>query len=228
MPASSIEGSANAIVSSVDSDICANRLYPPKIANKRYTEPSGLSVSTGSDSAHDPSFDVVADREVDGLLNADLAELSLGQRLAARSAEARTGHERGLLGQDTETAHVDGRAGQSRSQSVHIPAHSLTRTLIQALHAGDTSLLEACLAHSDETVVHNTVARLPAQLAVPLLTACVERFGRGPRGNNIKGRGGGASAQRGLSLMKWVRAVLVIHSGHLMTVGLNTRDKDFN
>ncbi|KAL5518667.1 UTP5 [Sanghuangporus vaninii] len=191
------------------------------IVNKRYSEPSGLPVATGAETPHDPSLDAIVDRDVDGLLNADLAELSLGQRLTVRSdaaAEGQTVMERNPFGSNAEGAHVEGRKERSRPQMMHVPAHSLTRTLIQALHAGDTSLLEACLAHSDETVVHKTVARLPAQLAIPLLTACVERLGRGARGNNIKGRGGGASAQRGLSLMKWVRAVLVIHTGHLMTM----------
>lgn len=92
--------------------------------------------------------------------------------------------------------------------------------LIQALHSLDNGLLESCLTHSDELLIRNTVTRLPSQLAVPLLNACVERLGRGSRGNNAKGRGSGASAQRGMALIKWVKAVLTIHSGHLMTVSL--------
>ena len=100
-----------------------------------------------------------------------------------------------------------------------VPAHSLSRTLVQALHSADTRLLETCLLHSDEGLVLNTVRRLPPQLAVPLLTACVERLGRGAGANTGKGGGGGASAQRGTGLVKWVRAVLVVHTAHLMTVG---------
>ena len=99
-----------------------------------------------------------------------------------------------------------------------VPASSLTRTLIQALHSSDTRLLETCLAHSDATLIRNTVRRLPPQLAVPLVSACVERLGRGARGNNLKGGGGGASSQRGTALINWVKAVLTTHSGHLMTV----------
>jgi len=53
---------------------------------------------------------------------------------------------------------------------------------------------------------------------VPLITACVERLGRGGRATNMKGRGGGASAQRGMGLVAWVKAVLILHSGHLMTM----------
>lgn len=144
--------------------------------------------------------------------------MSLGDRLAARSGAAMT---------SGDVSDAEGKRGSSekkrkaRESATSIPSHSLTRTLIQALHAGDTSLLEACLSHSDEMIIKNTVARLPPQLAVPLLTACVERLGRGARGNGIKGRGGGASAQRGMALIKWIRAVLSIHSTHLMTVRLN-------
>jgi len=53
---------------------------------------------------------------------------------------------------------------------------------------------------------------------VSLLTACVERLGRGSRAANMKGGGGGASSQRGTGLLAWVKAVLAIHSGHLMTM----------
>jgi len=90
--------------------------------------------------------------------------------------------------------------------------------LIQALHSSDSGLLETCLAHSDQVMIRNTVRRLPPQLAVPLITACVERLGRGSRAMNMKGGGGGASSQRGTGLLTWVKAVLAIHSGHLMTM----------
>ena len=73
------------------------------------------------------------------------------------------------------------------------------------------------MAHGDVALIRNTVLRLPPTLCVPLLQACVERLGRGARGE--KGGGAGASAQRGTSLIRWVRAVLVVHSGFLMTVG---------
>lgn len=99
-----------------------------------------------------------------------------------------------------------------------VAANSLTRTLIQALHSSDTRLLEMCLTHSDPTLIRNTIRRLPPQLAIPLITSCVERLGRGHRVANMKGGGGGASSQRGSSLVVWVKTVLVIHAGHLMTI----------
>ncbi|KAH9994424.1 hypothetical protein BJV77DRAFT_994592 [Russula vinacea] len=51
-------------------------------------------------------------------------------------------------------------------------------------------------------------ARLPPQLAVPLLGACVQRLGRSSA----------PGTQRAAVLVRWIRAVLVVHSGHLMTV----------
>ena len=157
---------------------------------------------------------------MEGALDIDLAEMSLGERLAARDANAPGAQQ--ASGSDAEEGTLSRKGGKKKKKDrgLVIPAHSLTRTLIQALHSSDTNLLEACLAHSDETLIRNTVARLPPQLTIPLLNVCMERLGRGGRGNNMKGRGGGASAQRGMLLIKWVKAVLAIHSGHLMTVSI--------
>ncbi|KAI5124479.1 hypothetical protein M0805_008361 [Coniferiporia weirii] len=193
------------------------------IATHRYTESTAVAVGTGAQTAYDPSLDALVDEEVEGALDADLAELSLGQRLAAVTEvagenEATSNRRSGSDIEDGSWPNRREKRRRERAVAATVPAHSLTRTLIQALHAGDTSLLEACLTHSDEVLVRNTVARLPPQLAIPLLTACVERLGRGARGNGLKGRGGGASAQRGMALVKWVRAVLTIHGGYLMTM----------
>jgi len=46
----------------------------------------------------------------------------------------------------------------------------------------------------------------------------MDRLGRGHRAANMRGGGGGASSQRGISLIAWVKVVLTLHSGHLMTV----------
>lgn len=156
-------------------------------------------------------------RDVDGALDADLAELSLGQRLTAVQGAAARGAD-SESGSEAEGAAIPNGKLAKDAPVDAVPASSLTRTLIQALHSSDTRLLETCLAHSEATLIRNTVRRLPPQLAVPLVTACVERLGRGARGNNMKGGGGGASSQRGTSLINWVKAVLTAHSGHLMTV----------
>lgn len=170
----------------------------------------------------DPSEDNLAVGETEGALDIDLAELSLGQRLTAVS-----GVDGAQLGGSSESEdEVDGfprqpngKLGKSKNAAPDsVPASSLTRTLIQALHSSDSRLLETCLSHSDTLLIRGTVRKLPPQLVVPLLTACVDRLGRGHRAANMKGGGGGASSQRGISLIAWVKVVLTVHSGHLMTV----------
>ena len=162
-------------------------------------------------------MDDLADRNVDGDLDVDLAELSLGHRLTALSgAEVRAT----TSDSDDEVDPKKTPSGKkTQNEGMIVPANSLTRTLIQALHSSDSRLLETCLAHSDQTLIRNTVKRLPPQLAVPLIIACVERLGRGARVANMKGGGGGASSQRGAGLITWVKTTLAVHSGHLMTVG---------
>ncbi|KAL1952306.1 hypothetical protein VTO73DRAFT_1455 [Trametes versicolor] len=185
--------------------------------NKRYNEAAGLAVGTGAEIGQDREQDDLVMRDIDGALDADLAELSLGQRLTAVQ-----GVDSRAPGSDSESEAEDAAVpnGKPRNGAPDdaVPASSLTRTLIQALHSSDSRLLETCLAHSDPTLIRNTVRRLPPQLAVPLVTACVERLSRGARGNNMKGGGGGASSQRGTALINWVKAVLTTHSGHLMTM----------
>lgn len=133
----------------------------------------------------------------------DLAELSLGQRLTA-------------IGGDNVGTDSDGEARNQKRQSAPdvVPAHSLTRTLIQALHSSDAILLETCLAHSDSTLIRNTVRRLPPHLAVPLLLACVERLGRGSRAVGMKTPG----SQRAMVLITWIKITLAVQSSHLVTV----------
>lgn len=156
-------------------------------------------------------------RDIDGDLDVDLAELSLGQRLAAAND---AGVHRSSDSEDegaTSLAKPKSASKKTKPGLDVIPADSLTRTLIQALHSSDTRLIETCLAHSNPNLIQNTVRRLPAQLAIPLLNACVERLGRGARAANMKGGGAGASAQRGMTLVTWIRTVLAVHTGHLMT-----------
>ena len=150
--------------------------------------------------------------DTQGELDVDLAELSLGQRLTATAGDAAVPH----ASSDDEDAEHSAQQAQATVQPV--PASSLTRTLIQALHSSDSGLLETCLAHTNANLIQNTVRRLPSQLAVPLITACVERLGRGKRAGKGKGGGAGAAAQRGTGLVRWIRAVLVVHGGHLLTV----------
>ncbi|PBK76675.1 NUC189-domain-containing protein [Armillaria solidipes] len=185
--------------------------------SRRYNESSSMAVGSGAILGHDPDLDDLAIEHPEGELDVDLAELSLGQRLTALSgANARP------EGSDDEEASSSKRrkpSGKKVQNDISVvPAASLTRTLLQALHSSDSKLMETCLAHSDPVLIRNTVKALPPQLAVPLLTACMERLGRGARANNMKGGGGGASSQRGTTLIAWVKTVLAVHSGHLMTM----------
>jgi U3 small nucleolar RNA-associated protein 5 len=191
--------------------------------NKRYAETPSLAVHSGNELGHDQEMDDLVARDVEGDLDVDLAELSLGQRLSALSG----GDEGRLRGTSSDSEseatgqHPKATSKREKKQGeapVVVPANSLTRTLIQALHSSDSGLLETCLAHSDQTLIRNTVQRLPPQLTMPLITACMERLGRSARAGTMKGGGGGASSQRATGLVKWVKAVLVVHSGHLMTV----------
>ncbi|KAG6891109.1 hypothetical protein C0995_014199 [Termitomyces sp. Mi166 len=188
----------------------------PGASTQRYAEGSSLAVGSGIELGQDEEMDDLALRNVDGDLDVDLAELSLGQRLTALSGEA----DQPASESDDEAAPKASKSSKRKAKNdiAVVPANSLTRTLIQALHSSDTRLLETCLAHSDQTLIRNTVRRLPPQLAVPLVTACVERLGRGARAGNMKGGGGGASSQRGTGLITWVKTTLTVHSGHLMTI----------
>lgn len=208
------------MLSSVVTSLSHRVIRVQSISNKRYQESSSLAVGSGFDlGQQDADENSEAQRELDGALQVDLAELSLGQRLTTVT------ENNGNTASDSEDE--DGTRDPTRSsKSMNeqsgdhpaIPANSLTRTLIQALHSSDSRLLELCLAHSDPALISNTVRRLPPQLSIPLIMACVERLGRGPRAGNMKGRGGGASSQRGAALLVWLKTVLAVHTGHLMTV----------
>jgi U3 small nucleolar RNA-associated protein 5 len=98
-----------------------------------------------------------------------------------------------------------GGAGSALPLSGAAPrAGSLAHMLAQALHSNDKSLLEDCLNNTNEGTVRNTVMRLPPTLAVRFLTDVVGRLEAKP--------------SRGVTLMVWIRAVLLIHSSYLMTV----------
>ncbi|KAJ3802606.1 WD40-repeat-containing domain protein [Lentinula aff. detonsa] len=183
------------------------------VPSKRYTE-SLAAVGSGVDLGQDENLDNLDVQNVEGHLDVDIAELSLGQRLTAVSgADPLAGDS------DSEPSLTKKQKSKSTQDGITVvPAASLTRTLIQALHSSDSRLIETCLAHSDITLIRNTVRKLPPQLALPLITACVERLGRGARAGNMKGGGGGASSQRGTGLITWVKTVLSVHGGHLMTM----------
>ncbi|TFY72235.1 hypothetical protein EVG20_g770 [Dentipellis fragilis] len=188
--------------------------------SKRYAEAPNLAVRSGNDLGQDASADDIAMRDAEGALDVDLAELSLGQRLTALDPTSAPAHASDS--ESPSSAEDDARRRPSRvrkSAATAAPSSiTLTRTLIQALHSSDTRLLETCLSSTEPGLVMNTVRRLPPQLAVPLLNACVERLGRGKRAGTMKGGGGAAGSQRAGGLVRWIKTVLVVHSGHLMTM----------
>ncbi|EKM60719.1 uncharacterized protein PHACADRAFT_168035 [Phanerochaete carnosa HHB-10118-sp] len=179
----------------------------------RYAESSLIAVRSGNELAQDASMDDLTNREIEGELDAELAEMSLGQRLTALAGDA------AAAPRESDNEDAPSKSAQKENTVIQaVPAASLTRTLIQALHSSDSGLLETCLAHSNASLIQNTVKRLPPQLAVPLVTACVERLGRGKRVGRGKGGGAGAGSQRGAGLVRWIRAVLIVHGGHLLTM----------
>ena len=173
-------------------------------------------VRSGLELGQDASMDDLTSRDTEGELDAELAEMSLGQRLTALSGPALITKD----SDDEDATHSKDMEKAERIALQAVPASSLTRTLIQALHSSDSGLLETCLAHTNATLIQNSVKRLPPQLAVPLVTACVERLGRGKGVGRGKGGGAGAGAQRGTGLVRWIRAVLVVHGGHFLTVSI--------
>ncbi|GJE87876.1 WD40 and Utp12 domain-containing protein [Phanerochaete sordida] len=185
---------------------------PTGAPTTRYTESSSITVRSGNELGQDASMDDLTHREIEGELDAELAEMSLGQRLTALAGDA------AAAPRDSDDEDGPSKAQKESATIQAVPAASLTRTLIQALHSSDSGLLETCLAHSNANLIQNTVKRLPPQLAVPLVIACVERLGRGKRVGRGKGGGAGAGSQRGAGLVRWVRAVLVVHGGHLLTM----------
>ncbi|KAH0840077.1 hypothetical protein J3R83DRAFT_1044 [Lanmaoa asiatica] len=184
--------------------------------NARYAESSTLAIHSGTELGQDQALEDLTVRQIEGALDADLAELSLGQRLSALNGV--DVENKGSESDNDEGLGTSSRPNRQPDSPNVVPAHSLTRTLIQALHSSDSRLLETCLAHSDTVLIRNTVRRLPPQLALPLLLACMERLGRGARAANMKGGGGGASSQRGTVLIIWINTTLTVHSGHLMTM----------
>ncbi|CAL1696654.1 unnamed protein product [Somion occarium] len=213
----------NVTLSSVDSGIglAASADGIKGAPTKRYTESDSVEVRSGMELGQDASMDDLPTRTIDGELDATLAELSLGQRLTALTGTSDEAALRTASSDDEDAAALKGPSSKDKQDDISlptVPASSLTRTLIQALHSSDAGLLETCLAHSNATLIQNTVRRLPPQLAVPLVTACVERLGRGKQVGRGKGGGAGAGAQRGTALVRWIRAVLIAHGGHLLTM----------
>jgi U3 small nucleolar RNA-associated protein 5 len=83
-------------------------------------------------------------------------------------------------------------------------ADSLHQMLVQALHSGDSSLLESCLQNTDNRVIERTVQRLPSAYIMALVDNLYTRCRTTPG--------------RTYQLSKWLRALLMTHMAYLMTL----------
>jgi U3 small nucleolar RNA-associated protein 5 len=137
-----------------------------------------------------------------------MADLSLGERLLALPNGGPNG--------DVKTPKAKASAAALDGP---VNAASLTRLLVQALHTSDPALLSVCLSHRDPVLIRNTIRKMPAQMALPLLKACVERLGQGKGANRRGGsRGAAQNEQQGRGTVEWVKGVLVERGAILMTM----------
>jgi len=81
---------------------------------------------------------------------------------------------------------------------------TLAQLLAQGLHSNDTRILDSVLDRADLELIDNTVKRIPAEAVVPLVSV-LQKY--------IKGRG-----MVNASHAKWLKAVLTIHTGYLVSV----------
>ena len=115
----------------------------------------------------------------------DVNEASMGEKLADMTVQ--------------EMAEAPQSSGRTPPK-----AESLVKMLVQALHSDDNSLLEECLNTTNETVVRNTVKRLPTQYVVPFLTKTIHKFQAKP--------------SRGVMLVPWIKTIILIHTSYLMSI----------
>ncbi|KAK4046414.1 Small subunit (SSU) processome component [Microbotryomycetes sp. JL201] len=193
-------------------------------APQRYTEKT--AASSRPDVVAEPASDDDEIMANTGELDVDMAEPTLAERLKAMNVSKQANKKKAARGSDDEDEEEDVENdsdddeddesdSEGRPKTV-VPATTLTTTLIQALHSSDGPLLESCLTHSSPTLIRSTVKRLPpGSLVLNLLEALVERLGRGKRGAKSLEA---ASVKRSRALIEWVKQVLVIHVGFLVTV----------
>jgi len=81
---------------------------------------------------------------------------------------------------------------------------TMAQLLAQGLHSNDQRILSSVLDRADPQLIDNTVRRIPAEAVVPLVQTLM-RF--------IKGRG-----RVDASHAKWLRSVLGLHTGYLVSV----------
>lgn len=180
-----------------------------QIPIQRYSEKNGSNVRAVHEVALDgEDADALTTNEAE--LDGELAELSLGEKLAASTTVPH------LRITSTKAENPEDNSVPSHADPV-----SLTRALIQALHSNNAQLLESVLRTKGDQLILNTVRKLPATFAVPLVRECVARLNRG-HGAGLDGakaaRGSAVDASTGKLLIRWLRATLITHTSHLLSV----------
>jgi len=89
------------------------------------------------------------------------------------------------------------------TKSIAVKATSITGMLVQALHTGDKAMLDSCFAVSDVSIIRNTVLRVPSKYIITFLNEAVHRFH--------------ARSHRNTTLVTWIKALLQIHAGYLIS-----------
>ena len=93
----------------------------------------------------------------------------------------------------------------SASESSAAPrTDTMAQLLAQGLHSNDTRILESVLNRADLELIDNTVKKIPVEAVVPLVTV-LQRY--------IRSRG-----MVNASHAKWLKAVLSVHTGYLVSV----------
>lgn len=172
---------------------------------------AGQSTVLSAEAARDPSIATgSAPEEVD-----PTAEPTIAERLKDLDMQDQQHQHGGTLAVHD---HTKRKLKRGNGKYRIADALSTTQSLVQALHSADVRLLETCLAEKNPKIIRATVRRVPGTLVLPLVEALVERLSRRRKG---AGEGsGGVDASRGQVLIEWLRNVLIVHLGYLITVSL--------
>ncbi|PWN53821.1 NUC189-domain-containing protein [Violaceomyces palustris] len=175
---------------------------------QRYVDPPQSGVSRGSTGL--TSLDdvgIAGGIAGSGPAQSEGQEPTLAQRL--RSLGVRSGV--------SDNGDSDEEEGADRKRNL-ISEASLSTSLSQALHSGDSALLSSCLSHTDSALIRATVRKISGPMAVRLLEECVARLnGRGSKGNNGASKGT-LGSQRARGITEWCRATMLSHMGYLMSI----------
>jgi U3 small nucleolar RNA-associated protein 5 len=208
--------------------------HPPSahqpIPLKRFDPTVGTSGRNTTIAFADEEASRLSQLQMELPVEGDLADLTLGERLAVMEGNLPTAD----AVSDDEDLDEEGVAVEQskRARKASAPVgvtqlpiqttQSLTRLLSQALHSSDQPLLSLILtssANSTPTLVRNTIRKMPASLSLPLLKACVDRLGKGKQYDRRGGgRGGGIAPQQGRGVVAWIKGVLVERGSVLMAV----------